>query len=92
VIEWHGLQIRSQERRAWRRARARRRCQGDAAHPLYDVAGILGCDEDVVRRTYGHHAQDHLRGRRSLLATPPVTPLIAGRIGPNRPQMDACGH
>jgi hypothetical protein len=28
---------------------------------VYDVAGVLGTTEDVVRRTYGHHAQDHLR-------------------------------
>ena len=28
---------------------------------VYDVAGVLGCSEEVIRRTYGHHAQDHLR-------------------------------
>jgi hypothetical protein len=28
---------------------------------VYDVAGVLGASEEVVRRTYGHHAQDHLR-------------------------------
>jgi len=28
---------------------------------VYDVAGVLGTTEDVIRRTYGHHAQDHLR-------------------------------
>ena len=28
---------------------------------VYDVAGVLGTSEDVVRRTYGHHAADHLR-------------------------------
>ena len=28
---------------------------------VYDVAGVLGASEDVVRRTYGHHAHDHLR-------------------------------
>ena len=28
---------------------------------VYDVAGVLGTAEDVIRRTYGHHAQDHLR-------------------------------
>ena len=28
---------------------------------VYDVAGVLGASEDVIRRTYGHHAQDHLR-------------------------------
>lgn len=28
---------------------------------VYDVAGVIGTTEDVVRRTYGHHAHDHLR-------------------------------
>jgi hypothetical protein len=42
VIEWHGLQIRSQERRARRRA-PRRRCQGDAAHPCATPARPGSC-------------------------------------------------
>jgi len=25
------------------------------------VAGVLGASKDVIRRTYGHHAHDHLR-------------------------------
>lgn len=77
VIEWQGHPIRSQERRAWRRARElakldtgvtphtlRHTCATwllQAGVSIYDVAGVLGCGEDVVRRTYGHHAQDHLR-------------------------------
>jgi hypothetical protein len=28
---------------------------------VYDVAGVLGASENVIRRTYGHHAHDHLR-------------------------------
>jgi hypothetical protein len=28
---------------------------------VYDVAGVLGASEAVIRRTYGHHAHDHLR-------------------------------
>jgi hypothetical protein len=28
---------------------------------VYDVAGVPGASEDVIRRTYGHHAHDHLR-------------------------------
>ena len=28
---------------------------------VYDVAGVLGASETVIRRTYGHHAHDHLR-------------------------------
>jgi integrase len=77
VIEWQGLPIRSQERRAWRRARElagldakvtphilRHTCATwllQRGVSIYDVAGVLGCGENVVRRTYGHHAQDHLR-------------------------------
>jgi integrase len=28
---------------------------------IFDVAGVLGTSEAVIRKTYGHHAQDHLR-------------------------------
>lgn len=28
---------------------------------VYDVAGVLGTSEAVIRKTYGHHAQDNLR-------------------------------
>ncbi len=77
LIEWNGAPIRSQERRAWHRARdmaglgtdvtphilrhtcATRLLQRGVS--VYDVAGVLGCSEQVVRRTYGHHAKDHLR-------------------------------
>lgn len=77
LIEWQGLPIASQERRAWRRARELADLSSDVTpHVLrhtaatwllqrgvsvYDVAGVLGCSEEVVRRTYGHHAKDHLR-------------------------------
>lgn len=77
LIEWQGRPIASQERRAWRNARELAGLGADVTpHVLrhtcatwllqrgisiYDVAGVLGCGEDVVRRTYGHHAQDHLR-------------------------------
>jgi integrase len=77
LIEWQGLPIASQERRAWRRARELARLSTDVTpHVLrhtaatwllqrgvsvYDVAGVLGCSEQVIRRTYGHHAKDHLR-------------------------------
>lgn len=76
VIEWQGKPIASQERRAWRRARQLARLGKEVTpHVLrhtcatwllqrgvstYDVAGVLGCGEDVVRRTYGHHAKDSL--------------------------------
>ena len=77
LIEWQGLPIASQERRAWRRARELVGLAADVTpHVLrhtaatwllqrgvsvYDVAGVLGCSEEVIRRTYGHHAKDHLR-------------------------------
>jgi integrase len=76
VIEYAGQPI-AQERRAWRTACELAGLGGDVTpHVLrhtcatmllqlgvsvYDVAGVLGASEEVVRRTYGHHAQDHLR-------------------------------
>jgi integrase len=77
VIEYAGRSIRSKERRAWRTARdlaglgpevtphiLRHTCATmllQLGVSVYDVAGVLGTAEDVIRRTYGHHAQDHLR-------------------------------
>jgi integrase len=77
VIEYAGHPIRSQERRAWRTARELAGLGADVTpHVLrhtcatmllqlgvsvYDVAGVLGTTEDIIRRTYGHHAHDHLR-------------------------------
>ena len=77
LIEWNGLPIASQERRAWRRASElaglgkdvtphilRHTCATwllQSGVSIYDVAGVLGCSEAVVRKTYGHHAKDHLR-------------------------------
>jgi integrase len=77
VIEWAGKPITSQERRAWHTARdlaglgpevtphiLRHTCATMLLQfgvSVYDVAGVLGTSEDVIRRTYGHHAQDHLR-------------------------------
>ncbi len=77
LVEWQGLPVASQERRAWRRARELAGLGSDVTpHVLrhtaatwllqrgvsvYDVAGVLGCSEEVIRRTYGHHAKDHLR-------------------------------
>jgi integrase len=77
VIEYAGRPIRSQERRAWRTARELAGLGPDVTpHVLrhtcatmllqlgvsvYDVAGVLGTSENIIRRTYGHHAHDHLR-------------------------------
>jgi integrase len=76
VIEWHGKPIASQERRAWRQARAlaglgpdvtphvlRHTCATwllQRGIPVWDVAQVIGTTEDVVRKTYGHHASEHL--------------------------------
>ncbi len=77
VIEYAGRPIASQERRAWRTACnlaglgpevtphvLRHTCATmllQRGVSVYDVAGVLGASEDVIRRTYGHHADDHLR-------------------------------
>ncbi len=77
VIEYAGRPIRSKERRAWRTARElaglgtdviphvlRHTCATmllQLGVTVYDVAGVLGASEEVIRRTYGHHAHDHLR-------------------------------
>jgi integrase len=77
VIEYAGRPILSQERRAWRTARElaglgvdvtphilRHTCATmllQLGVSVYDVAGVLGTTEDIIRRTYGHHAHDHLR-------------------------------
>jgi integrase len=77
VIEYAGRPINSKERRAWRTARELAGLGADVTpHVLRhtcatmllqlgvsvcDVAGVLGASEDVIRRTYGHHAHDHLR-------------------------------
>jgi integrase len=77
VIEYAGRPIRSQERRAWRTACQLAGLGSDVTpHVLrhtcatmllqlgvsvYDVAGVIGASEEIIRRTYGHHAQDHLR-------------------------------
>jgi len=76
VIEFAGRPI-AKERRAWQSARElaglgaevtphvlRHTCATmllQLGVSVYDVAGVLGTTEDVIRRTYGHHAQDHLR-------------------------------
>lgn len=78
LIEWQGKPIASQQRRAWEGARKLAGLGAEVTPhvmrhtsatwllqrgvSVYDVAGVLGCSEEVVRRTYGHHARDHLRG------------------------------
>jgi hypothetical protein len=62
---------------------------------VYDVAGVLGASEDVVRRTYGHHAHDHLRDavgafsrRPSAHETPTKSVNKSGRMAKTSPNSD----
>jgi integrase len=77
VIEYDGKPIASQLRRAWTGARIRAGLGSDVTpHVLkhtcatlmlqnristWDVAGVLGTSEAVIRKTYGHHSVEHLR-------------------------------
>jgi len=109
VIEYAGRPINSKERRAWQTARVLAELGPDVTpHILrhtcatmllqlgvsvYDVAGVLGASEDVIRRTYGHHAHDHLRQAVAAFSRrPPAheTPMKSvnkrgrtGKIAPN---------
>jgi integrase len=78
VIEWRGAPLAGLLRTSWENARDRAGLSADVTPhvmrhtcatwllqrgiSVYDVAGLLGCSEQVVRDTYGHHAHDHLRG------------------------------
>jgi len=77
VVEYDGKPIASQLRRAWNGARAMAGLGPDVTpHVLrhscatlmlqnrvstWDVAGVLGTSEAVIRKTYGHHCVEHLR-------------------------------
>ena len=77
VIEYDGKPIASQLRRAWAGARIMAGLGPDVTpHVLshtcatlmlqnristWDVAGVLGTSETVIRKTYGHHSVEHLR-------------------------------
>jgi integrase len=77
VIEYDGKPIASQLRRAWTGARAMAGLGPEVTpHVLkhtcatlmlqsrvstWDVAGVLGTSEAVIRKTYGHHSVEHLR-------------------------------
>jgi integrase len=77
VIEYDGKPIASQLRRAWKGAREMAGLGADVTpHVLrhtcatlmlqnristWDVAGVLGTSESVIRKTYGHHSVEHLR-------------------------------
>jgi integrase len=77
VIEYDGRPITSKLRRAWHGAREMAGLGPDVTpHVLkhtaatlmlqarvstWDVAGVLGTSEAVIRKTYGHHSVEHLR-------------------------------
>jgi integrase len=77
VIEYDGKPIASQLRRAWTGARQMAGLGPEVTpHVLkhtcatlmlqnrvstWDVAGVLGTSEAVIRKTYGHHSVEHLR-------------------------------
>jgi integrase len=77
VIEYDGKPIASQLRRAWNGAREMAGLGREVTpHVLkhtsatlmlqnrvstWDVAGVLGTSEAVIRKTYGHHSVEHLR-------------------------------
>ena len=77
VIEYDGKPIASQLRRAWTGAREMAALGPEVTpHVLkhtcatlmlqnkistWDVAGVLGTSEAVIRKTYGHHSVEHLR-------------------------------
>ena len=77
VIEHAGRPIASQERRAWAGARLlagfgeeitphvlKHSCATlllQAGKTPWEVAGVLGTSEKVIRDTYGHHAISHMR-------------------------------
>ncbi len=77
VVEYDGKPIASQLRRAWTGARQIAALGADVTpHVLrhtcatlmlqkgvstWDVAGVLGTSEAVIRKVYGHHAIGHLR-------------------------------
>ena len=77
VIEYDGKPIASQLRRAWTGARQMAGLGPEVTpHVLkhtcatlmlqnrvstWDVAGVLGTSEAVIRKTYGHHSVEHFR-------------------------------
>ena len=44
-----------------------------AGATLWQVAGVLGDSPETVARTYGHHAQDHLRRAVNAMPTPTLS-------------------
>ena len=89
VIEYDGKPIASQLRRAWASARAMAGLGPEVTpHVLkhtcatlmlqnwvstWDVAGVLGTSEAVIRKVYGHHSIEHLRDAVDVWSKRPAT-------------------
>jgi integrase len=89
VIEYDGKPIASQLRRAWTGARRIAGLSAEVTpHVLkhtcatlmlqnrvstWDVAGVLGTSEAVIRKTYGHHSVEHLRRAVEVWSRRPKT-------------------
>ena len=88
VIEYDGKPIASQLRRAWNGAREMAGLGPEVTpHVLkhtcatlmlqncvstWDVAGVLGTSEAVIRKTYGHHSVEHLRRAVDVWSRRPI--------------------
>src|SRR6516225_9313973 len=101
VVEYDGKPIASQLRRAWNGARAMAGLGPDVTpHVLkhscatlmlqnristWDVAGVLGTSEAVIRKTYGHHSVEHLRAAVDVWSRRPTTAPVSPRKLRNEP-------
>jgi integrase len=51
----------------------------------WDVAGVLGTSEAVIRKTYGHHSVEHLRAAVDVWSRRPATAPVSPRKLRNEP-------
>jgi site-specific recombinase XerD len=51
----------------------------------WNVAGLLGTSEAVIRKVYGHHALEHLRGAADVWSKrPAVSGAVSGAVHTNK--------
>lgn len=100
VIEFNGQRIASQLRRAWNGAREMAGLGREVTpHVLkhscatlmlqngvstWNVAGLLGTSEAVIRKVYGHHAIEHLRDAADVWSKRPASIITQGFRGSYR--------
>ena len=101
VVEFNGQRIASQLRRAWTGAREMAGLGLEVTpHVLkhscatlmlqngvstWNVAGLLGTSEAVIRKVYGHHALEHLRGAADVWSKrPAVSGAVSGAVQTNK--------